>query len=130
MADLKEILRSWAAGREGVSQLEITGIEFDFDEGWPGTDVTPGDMPEICVQYRVTRHVIYKRPVDELGDFIMELAGAMHKWPAQSIPMESDPVRNSLVGLLNALEGWSVKFPRHVGRAMDIAHETLRKTDG
>jgi hypothetical protein len=74
MADLSKVIRSWAAGREGVSQLEISHVEFDFDKGWPGTDVTPGDMPEIVIKYRVHRDVIYRREVTELGDFISELA--------------------------------------------------------
>lgn len=74
MADLKQILAYWAADREGVSVLAISDLEYDFDEGWPGTDVTPGDPPEIIIKYKITKDVIYRRDSKELGDFIAELA--------------------------------------------------------
>lgn len=90
MADLMKAIRSWAAGREGVSQLDILDIEYDFDEGWPGTDVTPGDLPEVVIQYKVQKHVIYKKPVAELGDFITELAAAMANRPALSSQEEQE----------------------------------------
>lgn len=76
MGDLDEIMGFWAADREGVSVLDISNIEFDFDKGWPGTEVTPGDLPEIVIKYTVTKKVVYRREASELGTFIKELASA------------------------------------------------------
>jgi hypothetical protein len=83
-ANLEEILRYWAADREGVPVLSITNLKFDFDEGWPGTDVTPGEMPEIIVTYDVTKHVMYRHEVTKLGDFIAELAMVARRGPFPS----------------------------------------------
>lgn len=85
MADLDEILRYWAADREAVSALQITDLEFDFDSGWPGTDVTPGDPPEIVVKYSVTRHVVYRHETSKLGDFIAKLAMVARNGPFRSV---------------------------------------------
>lgn len=74
MADLAEILKYWAADREAISSLGISNVEFDFDSGWEGTDVTPGDPPEIVVKYTYTRTVVVRKKVSELGEFITELA--------------------------------------------------------
>jgi len=84
MADLKEILKYWAADREGVSVLNISDLEFDFDNGWPGTDVTPGDLPEVAITYNVTKSVTYRHPVSELGDFIFQLATVAARGPITS----------------------------------------------
>lgn len=81
MVDMNEILKYWAADREGVSVLAISEIEFDLDDGWPGTDVTPGDLPEVVVKYTVTREVVYRHPVSKLGDFISQLADVGMRGP-------------------------------------------------
>lgn len=81
MADLDEILKYWAADREGVSALYISEVEHDFDQGWPGTDVTVGDPPEVIVKYKVTRSIVYRREASELGAFVAELAQVAARGP-------------------------------------------------
>jgi hypothetical protein len=81
MAELDEILKYWAADREGVSVLQISELKYDFDKGWPGTDVTPGDVPEIVITYSVLGHAVYRRDASELGNFIAELAEVAARGP-------------------------------------------------
>lgn len=124
MADLSEIIHSWAAGREGVSPFKISDVEFDFDEGWPGTDVTPGDMPEIVIKYRVHRDVIYKREVSELGDFIQELAISVANRGTIVAEPEPDEIRAALVNLYNAIEGSDKK---KLSKAIRDAHRAAQR---
>lgn len=84
VAELEEIIRYWAADREGVSVLKIENVKFNFDEGWPGTDVTPGDLPEVVVSYDVTKHEIYRHEVCDLGNFIVALAKVARRGPFKS----------------------------------------------
>lgn len=76
---LETALKYWAADREGVSVLEISDVQFFFDEGWGGTDVTPGDPPEFVVTYKVTpssRYASKHIRIDnqKVGEFIGEIA--------------------------------------------------------
>jgi hypothetical protein len=81
MAELGEIIKYWAADREGVSVLNISNIQYDFDKGWPGTDVTPGDVPEIVITYNVRKAVEFRHPASELGDFLTQLAQVASRGP-------------------------------------------------
>jgi hypothetical protein len=72
--ELEVILRHWAAKNEEVSPLEIIKVKFDFDPGWNGTDVTPGDPPELSVSYDVVQHRVITIPMNEVGPFIEQLA--------------------------------------------------------
>lgn len=81
MAELDELVKYWIADREAVSVLRISDIEFDFDEGWPGTDVTPGELPEVVIKYTVTRDVVYRRPSHELGELLMEFVSVAARGP-------------------------------------------------
>jgi len=74
MADLEEILAYWAADREQVLRTGISEVSFDYDQGWGGTDVTPGQEPRVIVKYTVTKQVVHYTEIGELGDFISELA--------------------------------------------------------
>jgi hypothetical protein len=72
--ELETILKYWAADREAVPSTGIIAVEFDYDAGWPGSDVTPPEWPEIIVKYTVSKSVVYRVRVNELGGFIGELA--------------------------------------------------------
>lgn len=78
---LEDILKYWAADREGVSSLNVLSVEFDFDQGWPGTDVTPGEPPEVVIKYKIEKEVVYRHPVNELGEFIAELSQVASRGP-------------------------------------------------
>jgi hypothetical protein len=79
MADLDGALKRWAADREALlddrfaSTNEISDVNLIFDEGWAGTDVTPGDPAEFRVAYTVSRRVTITIPGKELAQFIREL---------------------------------------------------------
>jgi hypothetical protein len=42
-----EMLCRWAEGKYGLTN--VVRVEFVYDEGFPGTDVTPADMPSMDV---------------------------------------------------------------------------------
>lgn len=76
---LEKALKYWAADQEGCSVLEIYDVEFSFDPGWGGTDVTPGDPPEFVISYTVKRdpkHGVKRISIDnvDVGRFIGEIA--------------------------------------------------------
>lgn len=81
MADLTEILRYWAADREGAPAFGISEITFDIDKGWAGTPDTPGDPAEVVVTYMVTKKQVYRVEANELGGFITELADVAGRGP-------------------------------------------------
>jgi hypothetical protein len=80
-ATLDKIVKQWVADREGVSVLDVTDLEYDFDEGWPGTEVTPGELPEIVIKYTIKKTQVYRHPANKLGDFIFELAKVARRGP-------------------------------------------------
>lgn len=79
MADLQHALRLWAADHAAkqtngfVASGEISKVQMVFDEGWAGTDVTPGDPPEFMVCYTVTKKVTVRIEGEGLTKFISEL---------------------------------------------------------
>lgn len=79
MADLDGALRRWAADHaatafgEFVSSNDIEDVEMLFNEGWPGTDVTPGDPPEFTIRYTINKIVYVQIEGKELTKFISDL---------------------------------------------------------
>lgn len=74
--DLDRALKYYVADLAGVSVLEVKEASLSFDEGWPGTDVTPGEPPEVHVFYKIERrgNSSFKYTPEKLTEFIGELA--------------------------------------------------------
>jgi len=80
----KETLRYWVSekpGKERISPEEISDVRFNYNEGWEGTDVTPGDPPSISVSYRVSYEMTAVIPMTDLGNFINEMAKVQSRGP-------------------------------------------------
>lgn len=81
MAELDEILRYWAADREAVPVLNISDVQFLYDKGWEGTDVTPGEPATVGVRYSVHRDIVHTCDFKDLAGFIAELAQVSKRGP-------------------------------------------------
>lgn len=88
MPELDEILRYWAADRENVSVLNITDLAHDFDKGWGGSDVTPGDPPTFVITYNVSKKQVIQIEANNFGNFITELSKVAARGPFRKISEE------------------------------------------
>lgn len=78
---MSEFLKYWASERENVSSNHISEISHTVDtDVFTGTDVTPAEPIELVVKYTVTKTVVHRVPVNELGPFLVELAKGTRRW--------------------------------------------------
>lgn len=71
---LVSALTKWIAERTHLAESRITDVTLQEDEGWAGTDVTPGDPWELTVFYHEDgkqRHIDI--PTGEVGPFVQRL---------------------------------------------------------
>lgn len=100
MADLNEILRAWVADKEGVPRTRVVHVDHEYDEGWAGTDVTPGDEGKFIVHYTVLKSEMRSFDISDLGELIADLADTMRGGPI------TGPVKTEVptLGVVEALE--------------------------
>lgn len=72
---LDKIIQHWASEKELVARDAITDLEYEIDtDVFPGTDVTPAEPIEMVITYTVTKKVVKRIPVNEMGPWIIELS--------------------------------------------------------
>lgn len=80
--DLETALKYWVADKEAISVLQVERVELIFDPGWSGTDVTPGDPPEVVIQYTIKpqdKSVRFDAKSEPLTKFIGEIAATARR---------------------------------------------------
>lgn len=89
--DYQAIYCRWAEQRYGIA--DVLKVDFDIEEGWPGTDVTPGDGWHCVVEIstaeatghkfspnpRHTREV----PAHAMGEMMQSLVAAALRQPVE-----------------------------------------------
>lgn len=109
MTDLNEILRAWAADKEHVPRTQILEVDHEYDEGWGGTDVTPGDPGKFIIRYMVVREVMESVEIQDMGELISELADTLSRGPLTEVKPMKLPV-GELIRLFNELYAELTKF--------------------
>lgn len=131
MADLNEILRAWAADQENVPRTHISNVSYDYEDGF-GTEET-SEPSVFIVKYTVIREIGHRIEIEDLGDFIGELANTMMRGPigppvSEKIPEAS--LREALRNLVDCVQ----KDDNHISAVTRLAcmaaEKVLRGKDG